>query len=476
MSADSQHDIACALDQRTAWIDEHGPEADIRELADRIRVHCGHTAFKAWRLAHGWRRVEDAVAAFHQWCQDHGLRRSGMDARSWRNWEAGARPGPLYLDQLSRFFRTNAVALGVVPDYSPPPAPSNTVTGQVLPLRPEEVVAECARESARYGALLDTPIGSYTMDELTAAIQHVAEQYPHEPVLPSLLRARELRQRAWFLKERCQNPEQLRELHRVAGWTSAILANASFDLGGFSEACTQCRVADLHAELAGDSELRCWIHGMMSLIAYWDGRPADAVAYAETAKTFGTTQGTALERAASLRARGFSHLGHAEEVDAALREVESLREDTTRIDVLPGLFAFPAAKSLYWSGSAQLGVGDTQRGRLAEGAAAQAIELYEQPPPQERRLGELSHSRLDLVTARLFAGEADGLEEGIQEVLTTVSRRRVESVIRRLLQLARLLDQPSLRTIPALLQVRDRILDQVRYSPAPDLPGGESNT
>ncbi|WP_075927028.1 hypothetical protein [Nocardiopsis sp. CNR-923] len=334
----------------------------------------------------------------------------------------------------------------------------------------EEAVAVCAQESARYGARIDTPIGFYTIEELASAVHDLAAAYPYRPVLPSLIRARELRQRAWTLRERCHRPDQQRDLHRIAGWLCAVLANASFDLGGISAAQTQARVADLHGELVGDHGLRAWVRGLQALVAYWDGCPEDAVAYAQAANQFRPSKGTALLRAASIRARALAQLRRAEEADAALIEAEEMRENAQ--EDLPGVIAFPHAKQLYWASSTHLNLGGSERIRKAEMSAAEAITLYESAPPAQRRTGELSHARLDRVTARLARSDLDGLSEDVDTVLSSMSDRRIESTMRRLAQLAAVLDQPRPRANRHLAQVREAIEATVSYSPAPVMMSG----
>ncbi|WP_052745507.1 hypothetical protein [Allosalinactinospora lopnorensis] len=334
-------------------------------------------------------------------------------------------------------------------------------------------MASCAIEAARRGAQLDTPVGAYTIDELTAAMYEVADAYPYSPVLPSLLRARELRDQAWRLQERCQRPNQLRDLHHIAGWLCAILANASFDLGSTASAQTHARVADLHGELIDDHGLRAWVAGLHALIAYWDGRPHDCVAYAESARRFHPTRGTTLVRAASIHARGLALLRRHDDVDAALHEAERLRDNAG--EDLPGVIAFPHAKQLYWASSAHLGLGLSERAQAAENAAASAITLYEADPPQLRRDGELGHARLDYVTARLAGDEFDGIAEEVNTVLVSMRQRRIESVMRRLRQLTTVLQKPALRSNRHLREVHEAIDADLRYSPPiAALPTGDT--
>ena len=77
----------------------------LHRIAADIAEHCGHTLLKAHRLAWGW-TVAEAVDNFHQMCRREKIKPRGLVARSWMDWEAGARPNWDYQDLMSRLFHT----------------------------------------------------------------------------------------------------------------------------------------------------------------------------------------------------------------------------------------------------------------------------------------------------------------------------------------------------------------------------------
>jgi tetratricopeptide (TPR) repeat protein len=91
----------------------------LHRIAGEIAQECGHSLFKAHRLARGW-TVNQAVDNFHAMCRAEKLKPRGLVARSWMEWEAGARPSWEYQDLLSRLFQANPIQLGWAADYSPP--------------------------------------------------------------------------------------------------------------------------------------------------------------------------------------------------------------------------------------------------------------------------------------------------------------------------------------------------------------------
>ena len=78
----------------------------------------GYLPLKAHRLAWGW-TVAQAVEAFHRMCRREKIKPRGLTARSWMDWEAGARPNWDYQDLLSRLFQASPVRLGWAADYAP---------------------------------------------------------------------------------------------------------------------------------------------------------------------------------------------------------------------------------------------------------------------------------------------------------------------------------------------------------------------
>ena len=114
------HTVAAAVRERTlAGLDRPPSPAIFSQMAEEIHATCPDvTRLKCFRLARGW-TVEEAIAQFHRMCDREGLRRRGLTERSWREWEAGARPDRDYTDLLCRLFETGPVQLGFARDYTP---------------------------------------------------------------------------------------------------------------------------------------------------------------------------------------------------------------------------------------------------------------------------------------------------------------------------------------------------------------------
>lgn len=90
----------------------------LHRIAREIAELCDCRPLKAHRLAHGW-TIREAIDAFHTMCRLEEVKPRGLVARSWMEWEAGARPSWEYQDLICRLFRTSAIGLGWASDYSP---------------------------------------------------------------------------------------------------------------------------------------------------------------------------------------------------------------------------------------------------------------------------------------------------------------------------------------------------------------------
>jgi hypothetical protein len=316
-----------------------------------------------------------------------------------------------------------------------------------------------AAESARFGQFVEqTNVGPHTLDQFRADATRIVNTYPNRPVYPMFIELRELRNRVFELLEGRQHPDQTRELYLVAGVVCGVLANASFDLGWLAAAETQARTAFLCAELAGNNSLRAWVRGTQSLVAYWDDRPRHAVELAEDGWRYVPESGTARVRIAAIEARAHARLRDQKSTDDALARAEQAREEVNVEDAPGGMLAFPIAKQTLYGATARLWLGDQPNLVLAERLAADAIELYQQDPPELRRIGELSLARLDLAVARLAQHNLEGAADEVEEVLSMASRRRTDSVVRRLRQVASALRRPKFQTSALAIDLRDQIV------------------
>ncbi|MGI5353038.1 hypothetical protein ACQEU8_33390 [Streptomyces sp. CA-250714] len=331
-----------------------------------------------------------------------------------------------------------------------------------------------ASESARFAARAESSnVGPHTIEQFEADIHRIVTNYPNRPVGPLFREVRELRNLAFNRLEGRQPPQYTRDLYVAAGVLCGVLANASFDLGRYDAAETQARTAFMCGELAGHNGLRAWVRGLQALIAYWDGRPHDAVRLAEAGADFVPEQGTAHIRLASIQARAYGQLQLEGDAVAALRSADNMRDQLLNGDDVPGgMMAFPVEKQFFYASSAHLWLGGGQHLGEAEARAEEAVNMYEAAAPERQRLGEMSLARMDLATARLSRGDLDGAAVQLYDVLGVNARRATESVRKRLGQFRRDLAVHPASTAPSAVAMREAIVAHQEHSSAELPPGG----
>ncbi|MBG0825694.1 helix-turn-helix transcriptional regulator [Planomonospora sp. ID91781] len=341
------------------------------------------------------------------------------------------------------------------------------------------IVAVSARESARLGEYVDnTPFSAYTVEEVVGELRRLAAVYPYSSPVDSLLAARALRDRAYELASQSRRPSYTRDLYLVTAWSCAILANASFDLGAVHPAGVHARTALHFGDLCEHRGVQVWVRGLQALMAFWDGRPREAVSIVEPVLERPTEHGTAEVRAHAIYARALARLGRAHEADQALARTDSARERVrhaaSTLDDPGGMADYPLAKQLYWQANTHLHLEGPDRLRAAHRAAEESIRLYLTAPAGQQRIGELCHARLDLAAARWRQGHPEGAEQEVSAVTDTLRQRYVESVVRRMDDLGQLvsaqvpdsgLAQRVLTQITAVHTIAPPLADEVPVLP-----------
>lgn len=394
---------------------------------------------------------------------------SPQHAGRWFGAKLKGTPYPSQCRVLERMFGVDVPAL-----LSPPEVARGAARRRRDRADPVSEVALAADESARFAGVMEqTNVGPHTIDQFHADIARLVAVYPNRPVYPSFVELRALRDRAFEKLEGRQFPAQTRELYLVAGALTGVLSNASFDLGRLDAAETQARTAFLCAELAGSNWLRAWVRGTQALIAYWDGRPDQAVRLTNDGCRYPPESGTAAVRLASIAARAHGAMRDDGEVSAALARADPARAGVVAGDALGGMMDFPLGKQRFYASTARLWLGSSPAVHQAQRDAEQAVELYEDEPPERRRLGELSLARLDLAAARLGTGDADGVEQQVRPVLAVVRKRPTDSVLRRLRQVHAVLARSSYAHSRGITAVRDEVRSVIDRAAVPALPEAE---
>ena len=274
-------------------------------------------------------------------------------------------------------------------------------------------------------------VGPETLEQLADDVRQVATTYPRLP-LPELLGDLiGVQERTFTLLEGRQRPEHTRQLYLLAGITCGLLAKASHDLGSSTDAMTQARTAYACAENAGHNGLRAWVRGLQSGVAYWTGRPREAVRYAQLGHdAVQPGAGTAALYLLSAEARAWGLLGNLERVQQAVQRATEVRDAITHdeLDEFGGLCTFPHRRQLYFAADALSWVAE-QHAEQAEAAATTAVSAYEAAAAAERGWGEEAGARSGLAVARIAQGDVEGAANALQPVLELPPAQRIHGVV-----------------------------------------------
>lgn len=393
----------------------------------------------AWRLALDWTQGDVA--------REYMLRNENttMDAPRISKWEAwpygGTALDPSILAALALAFGHGCTAADLVDDadrarltasgryhFSPAPAalsrprPANT-GGALWQAGPdisdivEAVAAQAAHETWQHLASDATSIEPMGIQVMHEQLTELSRAYAKTPPAVMLTRARQVRDSTYKMLEQTRRPAQLVDLNLAAGMSCALLASASFDLGQHGAALAQIRAADRYADMAGHPGLQAWAGGFAALVAYWDGRPGEAVQVVEAAIEQAPV-GTPTARLQSIRARAYAL------VDDRRRVVEALAAADDALgagqvdelhDTIGGELGWEHGRHDMCAGTALVTVGDA---RAAAERLDAAVEFT-------GSTSFVDPARADLAAARLIGQDLDGAIEALDPVWSvSVDRRR----------------------------------------------------
>jgi transcriptional regulator with XRE-family HTH domain len=282
----------------------------------------------------------------------------------------------------------------------------------VLAHNEEALIMATADESARHGNRAgNSNIEDGQLDRLETSLGHLAVDLLTEPLIPLVLDARQIRDRAFNALEGRQYPRQGRRLYAIGAKACGLLAVATADRFGLPDVANKhASVAVTAADLAEDLALLAWAGSLESTIAFWQGRYRTAATIARNARA-GLTGGVEVARLASFEARAWAKLGDRDSMNAAL-EAASAARDQDGPEAGVGVIAYPYSNQLRVAASARLWVGDYNRARTE---LAEALSLLAR---EYNSLAHVAAARADLALAHLQSGDLDAAAEALQPLLS----------------------------------------------------------
>jgi tetratricopeptide (TPR) repeat protein len=306
------------------------------------------------------------------------------------------------------------------------------------PVISESELAMTAREAAGHAFdAASQQLPDLTIDQLADDVRALAQNYPRTPVLETWQRGTELLKLSQTMLDRTQRARQRSVLYFEAGQAAAIMATAAFHLGSVPTAAQLARTASLYGEVIDHHPLQAFATGQLAYLAYWGGRPDEAVRLVAQARRHTAVGDMGRTRLTVIDARAHAHCGdHA----AAVERLETVHDSgvTDELhDDIAGEFAMPPGRAAMSHSTTYLLLQDH------EGAERTATAALEALPPD--LVTQRAQAATDLARAHLINGDIEAAADAAAEGLRLEPRWRNSSLMQRMTALRQDLAAPRLR-------------------------------
>ncbi|HEV2088365.1 MAG TPA: hypothetical protein VGR21_08645 [Cryptosporangiaceae bacterium] len=213
---------------------------------------------------------------------------------------------------------------------------------------------------------------------------------------------------------------------RLLGLLAGIVGHQHFDLGDVPRARRLFDLGRLASIEAEDPDLEAWLLATASIVAYFDGQNARAVALLTEAAALATRHSTPRRQAwiAAMRGRALAAAGKAADTHRALAEAQRLLG--TVLDQPNGNDFFDLARLDGMTGAAMTKIGDTPRAAQALGRA-----LHSRASTDGKGRALLT---LDLASCLLTAGEYEEAARLVGTALDIAGVNFVRPILTRTIQ------------------------------------------
>jgi len=162
------------------------------------------------------------------------------------------------------------------------------------------------------------------------------------------------------------------------------------------------------------------------MVAYWAGRYAEAVRYAEMGTEFaGQGGGTASVWLPISAARAYAALGNSERALSAIHTAEDAWEtvEPDAVDELGGICTFNQPRTLYYAADALAWL--PAEANSAVLFSTRAVAAYTDHSDPAWAIGDEAGSHADLAIARIASREIEGARDAIAPVLELAPEQRI---------------------------------------------------
>ncbi|MFG2500882.1 DNA-binding protein [Streptomyces sp. NPDC048441] len=429
------------------------PETLLRLLAKQRGIE----AFGAFRP-----EFERAARALSEQDNDPDVRGATVGERQYNRWLTGQvkkQPHPVACRVMRAMFDRPASELLAPPPPIPPPQRAPTAAWPTVLSQPhitEEELLMTANDAASHaGDAASQFLAPEAIELLRRSITSLARDYHRTPVQHVFTEARKVRTQVERRMPLTHRPDQSSSLYLLAGQSCALMASAAFDLGSRQAAETLTFAALAYARPIDHHPLMAWASGNLSLLAYWDDRPGQAVDYVQAAQSLARSS-TAQARLHAISARAHAHLGdHAEsarQLAAVDATDQSVRDDLH--DDIGGEFGFTPERAAMSAGTSWQVLGESAQ---AVAASQRALELVRGRPQALRSAKVEAEAAADLASGLLAAGELEAAAHAIKPVFTLPAEQRVDGLMSRLAQVRVRLAAPDMRRAGQAISLAERL-------------------
>ncbi|MET8630766.1 DNA-binding protein [Kitasatospora sp. NPDC004669] len=419
-----------------------------------------------WVFADFEREFKKVAGLMADELDDPRYRNLTVSEPTYRRWLAGKvdRPTGQSAQVLNRMFGRPAAELLAPLGEGEAPTPTQHDL--------ESELAMTARDASDHAASVASAfVSDLSLDQIRDDLVQLARTYNNRPPYDVYRDTKVIRANAQVLLDRTHIPEQKQELLIILGQATALLSMTAFDLGSLGSATRLARSAAMYGEATRFDPLRAFAGGTLAMLAYWDGRPAEALQFIKKAQMF-TGVGTAgRARIAAIEGRAYGHLGDAPRATRAVQRYVDLDSDE-RDDLHDGVggeFQHSAARLARSHGTTFLLLRD---GAAAQMHARRVLELQAALPANERIVRFEAEARADLAAALIIDGELDAAVEALAPIANLDPERRAAGLVERVLNVRRLLAQEPVRTAAAAVVLSEALEAYARDSAPKQLGPG----
>lgn len=382
---------------------------------------------RGWTYGSFAAAYERAAAEVSRSLGDSHVASATVSEATFRRWTSGRLagtpqwPAPAVLEHL---LGHPASALLAAPDPTEAPgALASTISESELQMTAQDAAGHASDAAAQ-------AVSDLTIDQIEDDTKALARSYHARTPGEVYERGTELMKAARSLLDRTQRTRQRSRLFLVSGQIAAILASVSFDLGSLTSAVQLARTAALYGEVVEDGPLQAYAGGALAYLAYWDGRPADALRFVRQAQQREGLGDTARTRLATIEARAHAHLGDPQSTIRTIDSLDGGRGETDALhDGIAGEFGMPADRVSMSHATSYLVAKEFSRAELA---AEEALRIVASVPKAQRSRATMAKARVELSRVRLFRSDLDGAAEALAPVLALETRWRTAGLLERI--------------------------------------------